>query len=379
MAPKGKYHDIEALLESDSDTGTAETASTRQKRPSPAIGAMIGNKRPTRVTDTLRSEKEAVEKNLKDATDQFHQEKSELLRQLETLQSKQIDTAQVALTMPITKRLVKFKLQRIDPSLIDISPENERIQDFLDDVSLKDILPSIKQHGQQKPGTVRPKENGRYELIEGSRRLVSVKLANQEYLALVGNVPDADVRELSNIENKHQDVSPYEKALAYQRQINNGEYTNWTQLGAVYGISSSHISRYKACVDLDSLFVRILSCPSDMPLSYGETISNILKKNKKNAFLKAQELLEHRDINSAHLPSADEVIKILKNSVQTKSGSPTTKKPISYISTDGKVSMRHSISNKGNTKFELIGVTEEKQKKILTFLMQTLKVEHLKK
>ncbi len=111
------------------------------------------------------------------------------------------------MTMPVTQQEVVFELQRIDPSKIDVSPENERIQEFLDEISLRDILPSIRKQGQQFPGTVRPKKDGRFELIEGSRRLKAAVLAKKPYLALVGDVPDADVRELSVIENKHQDVS----------------------------------------------------------------------------------------------------------------------------------------------------------------------------
>ena len=278
--------------------------------------------------------------------------------------------------MPVTKQEVIFELKHVDPSLIDVSPENERIQGFLDEISLQDILPSIKKHRQQKPGTLRPKQGGRFELIEGSRRLAAVKLANHQYLALVGDVPDADVRELGIIENKHQDVSPYEKAKAYQRQIENGEYENWTQLGAARGISSSHISRYRACVELDELFVRILPSPSDMPLSYGETIAQLKKKGEDDLKSKAGELLQNRKTAIAdklEVPDAEEVVKLLKSAVRAKSETPKAWKPVIYKSKDGKV-LKHSVTNRGSTKFEISGVDEGQLEKILAFLTSTMKV-----
>jgi len=196
---------------------------------------------------------------------------------------------------------------------------------------------SLDNLKQQKPGTLRPKKDGRFELIEGSRRLAAVKLANQEYLALVGDVPDADVRELGIIENKHKDVSPYEKAKAYQHQIECGEYKNWTQLGAAKGISSSQVLRYRACVELDEVFIRILPSPSDMPLYYGETIDRLKKKGERTLLGKAQELLDMRKVaisDKTELPDVEEVIKLLKSAVRIKMEEPKTWKPVVYKSKD---------------------------------------------
>lgn len=376
---KEKYGNIDELLSGADETESVDKTPRRTKRPSPALGVMTGDKRPTSVTDGLKAEKQRAEKALEEAQEKFEKEKSELLKALEAAKENGAATndAPIVLTMPVTKQEVTFELSHVDPSLIDVSPENERIQDFLDEISLQDILPSIRKHRQQKPGTLRPKSGGRFELIEGSRRLAAVKIANQQYLALVGDVPDADVRELGIIENKHQDVSPYEKAKAYQRQIENGEYENWTQLGAAKGISSSHISRYRACVELEELFVRILPSPSDMPLSYGETIAQLKKKGESELKAKAEELLENRKIalkEKLELPDAEDVVKALKSAVRTKSEAPKTWKPVIYKSKDGKI-LKHTVTNKGATKFEITGVDEGQLEKILSFLTSTLKVD----
>lgn len=219
---KDKYGNIDEMLSGADTDELVDITPKRNRRPSPALGVMTGDNRPTSITDGLKAEKQKAEKALEEAQLNFEKEKADLLQALEEVKNSDSEGAPIVLTMPVTKQEITFELRRIDPSLIDVSPENERIQEFLDEISLQDILPSIKKHSQQKPGTVRPKKDGRFELIEGSRRLASVKLAKQEYLALVGDVPDADVRELSIIENKHQDVSPYEKAKTYQKQIERG-------------------------------------------------------------------------------------------------------------------------------------------------------------
>lgn len=377
---KDKYGNIDDLLSnSPAENPRAATPSRRRSRPSPALGVMSGDRRPTSITDGLKAEKQAAEQALADAHKTFESEKETLLQELEEARSSSGNSSPIVLTMPVTKQEVTFELRRIPPDLIEVSPENERIQGFLDEISLKDILPSIRKHGQQKPGTVRPVEGGKYELIEGSRRLASVKLAGVDYLALVGDVPDADIRELGIIENRHQDVSPYEKAKAYQRQMERGEFENWTQLGAARGISSSHISRYRACAELDEIYVRILPSPSDMPLSYGETIGKLRRKDEDALKQKAEAILNIRLSALANgagdMMDVEEILKQLKSAVRSKLEKPTVREPVLYRSDNGKLQVKHSITNKGANKFEISGLDASQLEKLIGFMKSSLKVD----
>jgi len=379
MAKENKYGNLDELLPGSSDEKTEplSTSTRKRRRPSPALGAMQGERRPISVTDSLKEEKAQIERELKETKAIFEKERVELLARVE---AERVNSSgkPIVLTMPITRQEVSFELKRIDPSLIDVSPENQRIQEFLDEISLSDILPSIKKQGQQYPGTVRPKEAGRYELIEGSRRLRSAVLAGIDYLALVGDVPDADVRELSIIENKSQDVSYYEKAKAWERQIKTGEFKNWTQLGAYHGMSSSNINRYKACAELDQDFIRILPTPSDMPLSYGEVVAKLFKKEEGQLANKVLELLALRKESSregAELIGVDEILRELKSSVRAKHKKATIWSPVFYQSSQGDRSLRHSVSSKGTTKFEIDGVSDEELKDVVELLTKKLGVK----
>jgi len=380
MPKKGKYADLEDIFgNDDSDVAVAP----RKRRPSPALGVMKGELQPASVIENLKTEKKLAQKHLAEAeqalieTQQaFEQEKSQLLEQLNHSQPQ---GSSVSYVMPVSGQKVEFHLHELDPKLIDVSPENERIQDYLDEVSLRDILPSIEEHGQQKAGTVRPKGDGRFELIEGSRRLAAVKHLGRPYLALVGDIPDEDVRQLSIIENKHLDVSPYEKAKAYERRISSGEFSNWTQLGSALGISSSHIARYKACVELEDVFVRVLASPSDMPLSYAETIARLLKTNGSAVRAKAQELLERRltCLSGGQPMGLQEILKELKQSLKKAVDKPSSRKPVLYGGKQG-MTLKHSVSRRtGSHKFELEGVPEDKLETIRQYLLKTLGLDRL--
>lgn len=375
---KAKYGNIDELLSGAGNPAAGEGEVKRTRRPSPALGIMTGDKRPTTVTDSLKEEKRQVEQKLSEIKKQFSEEKASLLRALEDAKAEAGEGVPIILTMPVSKQEIRFELCRLNPSLIDVSEENERIQEFLDEISLRDILPSIQKHGQQKPGTVRRKPNGRYELIEGSRRLAAVKLAGLDYLALVGDVPDADVREVAQIENKHLDVSPYEKAKAYERQIARGEYENWTQLGIAKGISSSHISRYRACAELDEIFVKILASPSDMSLSYAETIAKLRKKSPDTLNGKAKALLETRDaalVSGGDLLEADDILRALKNAVRSNAPQPKSWKPVVYGSKGG-LQLKHSVTNRGATKFEIVGADDSQLEKILEIIKTTFRLNN---
>jgi hypothetical protein len=66
---------------------------------------------------------------------------------------------------------------------------------------------------------------------------------------------------------------------------------------------------------------------------------------------------------------------VLKSAVRTKAEAPTHKKPIVYKSQNGKQSLKHAVTNKGATKFELEGVGEKDLEKILQFLTKTMGID----
>lgn len=97
--------------------------------------------------------------------------------------------------------------------------------DFNQD-KLKDLMSSIKEKGVIQPILVRKVADG-YELIAGERRLRAVKTLGLDSIpAIVKDVADIDMLEISLIENiQREGLNPIEEAVSYQKFITDFNFT----------------------------------------------------------------------------------------------------------------------------------------------------------
>lgn len=91
---------------------------------------------------------------------------------------------------------------------------------------LNELISSIKERGVIQPVLVRKAADG-YELIAGERRLRAVRAIGIEKIpAIVKNVTDIDMAEISLIENiQREELNPVEEALAFQKLITDFDFT----------------------------------------------------------------------------------------------------------------------------------------------------------
>lgn len=91
---------------------------------------------------------------------------------------------------------------------------------------LNELISSIKEKGVVQPVLVRKAVSG-YELIAGERRLRAVKTLGMDKIpAIIKNVADVDMLELSLIENiQREELNPMEEAHAFQRFITDFNFT----------------------------------------------------------------------------------------------------------------------------------------------------------
>lgn len=91
---------------------------------------------------------------------------------------------------------------------------------------LEDLMNSIKEKGVVQPVLVRKVGDG-YELIAGERRLRAVtNLGKDTIPAIVKDVADLDMLELSLIENiQREELNPIEEAVAFQKFITDFNFT----------------------------------------------------------------------------------------------------------------------------------------------------------
>lgn len=116
---------------------------------------------------------------------------------------------------------------------------------------LHELMNSIKEKGVVQPVLVRRAADG-YELIAGERRLRAVKsLGIEKIPAIVRNVQDVDMLEISLIENiQREELNPLEEAHAFQRFITEFEFTQ-DKIAKVLGKDRSTIANT----------IRLLSLP----------------------------------------------------------------------------------------------------------------------
>jgi ParB family chromosome partitioning protein len=130
---------------------------------------------------------------------------------------------------------------RID--LIEVNPFQPR-SDF-DQETLEELAQSIKSYGLIQPVTVRPIEQGKYQLIAGERRLRAAKLAGlKEVPAYIRTADDIQTIQMALVENiQREDLNAIEIAISYQRLI---EECNLSQeeLSEKVGKDRSTIANY---------------------------------------------------------------------------------------------------------------------------------------
>jgi ParB family transcriptional regulator, chromosome partitioning protein len=124
-----------------------------------------------------------------------------------------------ALLGPISREDVQASggLRELAVSAIGPNPYQPR-RDF-DETQLKELADSIEASGLLQPIVVRPRPDGRYELIAGERRWRAIqRLGWQKVPAVVKDVDDRALLTLALIENlQRDDLSAIDAALGYQR------------------------------------------------------------------------------------------------------------------------------------------------------------------
>lgn len=114
------------------------------------------------------------------------------------------------------------KLKKIyEIPLTEIDPYPEHPFKVRDDEDMMNLVESIKTNGVLTPATVRVKEDGRYELLSGHRRLRACQLAGLDTLRSEVVEMDRDEATIFMVESNFQrtTILPSEKAFAYKMRL----------------------------------------------------------------------------------------------------------------------------------------------------------------
>lgn len=125
----------------------------------------------------------------------------------------------------------------------DIVPNPHQPRQVFDEEALASLTASVRELGVLQPVLVRPRSDGRYELIAGERRWRAARRAGLPSIpALVKTLDDTASLEQAVVENLHrEDLNPLEEAAAYQQLLEEFGLTH-EQVAARVGRSRAAVS-----------------------------------------------------------------------------------------------------------------------------------------
>lgn len=130
-------------------------------------------------------------------------------------------------------------------------PHPANVREHLGD--LTDLTASIRAQGILQPLVAEPRDDGKYTVLAGHRRLAAAKRAGMEMVPVVIRRATADTAkalEIMLVENcQRRDLGPIEKAEAMGALRERG-YT-MSAIARAIGMTTSTVSHYLAYLDLD--------------------------------------------------------------------------------------------------------------------------------
>ncbi len=240
------------------------------------------------------------------------------------------------------------EINEIPINTIKANPGQPRT--VFDEIKLKELASSIKQHGILQPVIVKPAANG-YILVAGERRVKAAEIAGFVNVpAIVREYNEKYLPELAMLENlQREDLSPIEEAIAFQKIIQNTHITH-KELADKIGKSRVYVTNIIGLLNLPTIVMDAVNADV-ISMGHARALSKL--KNIQfclNLFdrIKSENLTvrETEDIIRRHNSSDDDII-----------SEETLKKANEFIKTrfnDINVSVKHNkITLKYKTEKEL--------------------------
>src|SRR5690625_5214543 len=144
--------------------------------------------------------------------------------------------------------VVQLKVEEIVPN--EYQPRTQ-----FDDEKIKELAQTLQTHGMIQPIVVRKKDENKYEVIAGERRLRAAKSLGWETIsAIIRNLTDTETASVALIENiQREELSVIEEAQAYSMLLEMHELTQ-EALAQRLGKSQSTVANR----------LRLLSLPDDI-------------------------------------------------------------------------------------------------------------------
>ena len=158
-----------------------------------------------------------------------------------------VPAAELALTGRVAPELERENIFTVDPKRIRPWKYHNRTEAWYTRERCQDLIDSIAKDGQQEPAVARRLKgdpNFDYELIYGMRRRFACELLGKKLKLRVIEADDAHAAVLMHIENAdRQDITPMERALSFQTQIEARVFATQDALAEAIGLSKGQVAK----------------------------------------------------------------------------------------------------------------------------------------
>lgn len=253
--------------------------------------------------------------------------------------------------------IIKIKLNLIKPN------ENQPRRNF-DEEKIIQLADSIKEHGIIQP-LVLKKENDLYTIVAGERRWRASKILGlDEVPAIIMDLSEKDILEVSLIENiQREDLNPIEEANAYKELINRFNFTQ-EDLAKRIGKSRVAITNTMRLLNLDE---RVQDYIIEGIISEGHGRALLSINNKDKQYEISQYIIDNK-------LSVRETEKYINNlQIKTVKNKKIVKKDLYYVNIqkqmESALGTKVQINNKKNKgKIEIEYYSLEDFERILDLL-----------
>jgi len=155
--------------------------------------------------------------------------------------------AEMALTGKVAPQLERENIFAVDPKRVRAWKYHNRTDGWYTRERCQDLLDSIAKDEQQEPALARRltgDANFDYELVYGMRRRFACETLNKKLKIRVIDADDARAAILMHIENAdRQDITPMERALSFQIQIEAKVFPTQEALSEAIGLSKGQVAK----------------------------------------------------------------------------------------------------------------------------------------
>jgi ParB family chromosome partitioning protein len=187
-----------------------------------------------------------------------------------------ITTKQSGDASPVVGSIAIIKLKDIETN-----PFQPRTN--FEEIALKELSDSIKQHGIIQPITVRKLGYDKYQLISGERRFKATQLAGlTEIPAYIRVANDQAMLEMGLIENiQREDLDPIEISLSYKRLIEECSLTQ-EQLSEKVNKQRSTVTNFLRLLKLPAVIQKAVR-DKDISMGHARALLSIENEDKQLA------------------------------------------------------------------------------------------------